>query len=134
MRRPLGVEGVDVDPVHRWWWTDDPLLPADPRALITDPANEVLVSSVSAWEVSTKYNWGKLPQAGQIAADFASLVDEAQMTALPMSLKHALRAGALERHHRDPFDRMLIAQGQIEGIPIVTQDAAFVAYDIELLW
>lgn len=56
------------------------------------------------------------------------------MSPLSVSIEHALRAGALERHHRDPFDRMLIAQSQIEGVPIVTQDAAFAAYEVELLW
>lgn len=117
-----------------WWWTDDPQLPEVPRALMADPANELLVSSVSAWEVSTKYRLGKLPEAKEIAENFAALVESSQMTPLPITIEHALRAGALERYHRDPFDRMLIAQSQVERVAVVTKDAAFADYDIDLLW
>jgi PIN domain nuclease of toxin-antitoxin system len=117
-----------------WWWTDDPQLPKNPRTLIADPLNEVLISSASAWEVSTKYKLGKLPEASEIAENFEALLKESQMTPLPITIQHALRAGALERHHRDPFDRMLIAQSQIEGAVILTKDAAFADYDVELSW
>ncbi len=117
-----------------WWWTDDAKLSARSRALIADPANEVLLSSASAWEVSTKYRLGKLPEAGEIAEHFDAFLNESHMTPLPITIEHALKAGALQRHHRDPFDRMLIAQSQVERAPIVTKDAAFAAYEVELLW
>jgi PIN domain nuclease of toxin-antitoxin system len=117
-----------------WWWTDDPQLPEAPRVLIADPFNELLISSATAWEVSTKYRLGKLPAAEEIAENFAALVEESHMTPLPITIEHALRAGALERHHRDPFDRMIIAQSQVEGAAIVTKDAAFANYDVDLLW
>jgi PIN domain nuclease of toxin-antitoxin system len=84
--------------------------------------------------VSTKYRLGKLPAAEEIAENFAALVEESHMTPLPITIEHALRVGALERHHRDPFDRMLIAQSQVEGAAIVTKDAAFANYDVDLLW
>lgn len=117
-----------------WWLTDDPRLPSGTRGLIADPANEVMVSAASAWEVATKHRLGKLPEAAEVAMTFSDLIARAGMTPLPIAIAHALRAAQLEGHHRDPFDRMLIAQGQIEEVPIVTADPAFSRYDVRLLW
>ena len=117
-----------------WWLTDDPKLPEAPREVISGPGNEILASAASAWEISTKYRLGKLPQAANVAVDFDSVLIRAGMTPLPITVAHAVRAGALEGDHRDPFDRMLIAQGQLESVPVVTGDFAFSLFDVELIW
>ena len=117
-----------------WWLVDDEQLSAPARAAISDPDNDLFVSSASAWEISTKHRLGKLPEAGEIVRDFGDLLRQAQMIPLPVSIEHALEAGALPDHHRDPFDRMLIAQSAIEDIPIITRDPAFAAYGVALVW
>lgn len=117
-----------------WWLTDDSKLPEAPREVIADPGNEILASAASAWEISTKYRLGKLPEAADVALDFDSVLIRAGMTPLPITVAHAIRAGALEGDHRDPFDRMLIAQGQLESVPVVTGDSAFSLFDVELIW
>ena len=117
-----------------WWMVDDEQLSASSRTVIGDPDNELFVSSASAWEISTKHRLGKLPEAGEIVRDFGDLLQRAHMTPLAVSIEHALKAGALPAHHRDPFDRMLIAQSAIEEMPIITKDPAFAAYGVELIW
>ena len=117
-----------------WWLVDDERLSARSRAAIGDPDNDLFVSSASAWEISTKHRLGKLPEAEEIVRDFVDLLRQAQMIPLSVSIEHALKAGELPAHHRDPFDRMLIAQSMIEEMPIVTRDLAFAAYELELFW
>jgi PIN domain nuclease of toxin-antitoxin system len=117
-----------------WWLVDDPRLPAGPRSILAEPDNTLLVSSASAWEIATKHRLGKLPEAGEIVRDFENLLRRAQMSTLPISVAHALKAGSLPGHHRDPFDRLLIAQSLLEGVPIMTRDPAFEPYKVELLW
>ncbi len=131
----MGTMRVLLDThVLLWWLVDDARLPARPRSVIEEPDHTILVSSAAAWEIATKHRLGKLPEAEGIVRDFSALLAAAQMDILPISIEHALKAGALEAHHRDPFDRMLIAQGIIEDVPIMTKDAAFAAYDVRLLW
>jgi PIN domain nuclease of toxin-antitoxin system len=117
-----------------WWLFDDHRLTALARSIIQNPANTILVSSASGWEISTKYRLGKLPQAEEAVSNLPSLLQRARMDVLPISIEHALAAGALPGPHRDPFDRMLIAQGQIEKLSIVTSDAAFKQYSVTLIW
>ena len=117
-----------------WWLFDDHRLTALARSIIQNPANTILVSSASGWEISTKHRLGKLPQAEEAVSKLPSLLQRARMDVLPISIEHALAAGALPGPHRDPFDRMLIAQGQIEKLPIVTSDAAFKQYSVTLIW
>lgn len=117
-----------------WWFVDDPRLPAGPRAIIAEADTTIFVSSASAWEIATKYRLGKLPEAAEIVQNLEALLRQAQMEILPITVAHALKAGSLEGHHRDPFDRMLIAQGIIEKVPIVTRDPAFSSFNVELLW
>jgi len=117
-----------------WWFFDDNRLSAKLRAYIRSPDNEILVSSASAWEISTKRRLGKLPQAGAAVDHFAELVREARMGELSITIEHALLAGAFEVDHRDPFDRMLAAQSRIEKIPLATRDPAFAHFGIEVLW
>ncbi len=117
-----------------WWLFDNPRLSRAAREAIAPAESEVLVSSASAWEIATKYRLGKLPEVAKVANNLPQVLKEERMVALPISLEHALTAGGLEGPHRDPFDRMLIAQGMIEDIPIITRDPAFQNYVVKLLW
>lgn len=116
-----------------WWLFDDPKLSRAAREAIEPAESDVLVSSASAWEIATKYRLGKLPEAAEAANNLPRMLKEERMAVLPISLEHALKAGLLEGP-RDPFDRMLIAQGMLEDIPIITRDPAFHDYAVKLLW
>ena len=117
-----------------WWLDGDRRLPARLRATIREPANEVLVSAASVWEITTKARLGKLPGAEEVAADVPACIDSQGFVALPISARHAQRAGALPGPHRDPFDRMLIVQAQVEGVPIASNEAIFDGYGVTRLW
>lgn len=117
-----------------WWLFDDPILSSHARSIIQAPENTILVSSASSWEIATKSRLGKLPHAGDVAKDLPYLLQRARMQVLQITMEHALAAGMLPGPHRDPFDRMLIAQGQIEQLPIVTSDQEFKNYPIKLIW
>lgn len=117
-----------------WWLFDDPKLSSLARDIIRAPENMIIVSSASGWEIATKSRLGKLPQAGDITNKLPSLLQKARIKVLSITMIHALAAGALPGPHRDPFDRMLIAQGQIEQLPIVTSDRAFKKYPVDLIW
>jgi PIN domain nuclease of toxin-antitoxin system len=96
--------------------------------------NSLLVSAASAWEIATKVRLGKLPEAAELAADFAGYLAREEFEAFPVSVEHAVRAGLLPGPHKDPFDRMLIAQAQAENIPIISNDAAFDDYRVHRIW
>jgi PIN domain nuclease of toxin-antitoxin system len=117
-----------------WWLSDDPALPASARKLIARASNTVLVSAASAWEIATKLRLGKLPHAGDLVADFRGYLARERFESLTVSVEHAVRAGLLPGPHKDPFDRMLIAQAQAENIPIVSSDAAFDSYKVRRVW
>jgi len=117
-----------------WWWTNDPRLPARARAVIADPVNMVFASAVSAWEIATKHRVGKWPEVAQLIAEYGSLLRRSRFQALAISMEHAHHAGTLPGPHRDPFDRMLIAQGELEALLIVTADPVFAAYGAEVVW
>jgi PIN domain nuclease of toxin-antitoxin system len=104
-------------------------------ALIRASTNEVLVSAASAWEIATKFRLGRLPGAGPIVAGFSAHLATLRADELPVRSVHALRAGSFAVEHRDPFDRMLAAQAMVEGVPLLTDDSAFLAYsELETLW
>ena len=117
-----------------WWLFDDPKLSDPARDIIRAPENMIIVSGASGWEISTKSRLGKLPHAGNVAKELPYLLQRACMQVLPVTMEHALAAGALPGPHGDPFDRMLIAQGQIEQLPIVTSDREFKNYPVKLIW
>ena len=103
---------------------------------IADPETRVLLSVVSLWEIGIKHALGKLtlPEDPKDPERWIpEYLRESQIDVLAMSVQHALRVATLPLHHRDPFDRLLIAQAQIEKIPIVTADRSFGAYDIEVI-
>jgi PIN domain nuclease of toxin-antitoxin system len=117
-----------------WWLTDDRSFPASARKLIARGSNTIVVSSASAWEIAIKVRLGKLPMAVDLVADLERVLIQESFEALAISLDHSVRAGLLPGPHRDPFDRMLIAQSQAEGLPIVSNDAAFDGYGVRRLW
>lgn len=117
-----------------WWLFDDPKLSVAARGLIADRDNEILVSSASAWEICTKHRIGKLPAAEPLVRDVAAWVQRAGFQALPVSIRHAQRAGAWPQPHRDPFDRMLAAQGVLEDVPLISRDEALAAFGVRLIW
>ncbi len=112
-----------------WWLADDSQLGPDARILIADGANEVYVSAASAWEISIKKALGKL----KAPDDLDSILDKEGFAKLGISFFHAEKAGELPPLHRDPFDRMLIAQAQAEGLDIVTNDAVLATYGLKTI-
>jgi PIN domain nuclease of toxin-antitoxin system len=113
-----------------WWLTDDPVLSTTARAGIADPTNEPLVSTASMWEIAIKRSLGKLTAPD----DLPDILLDEGFTTLAIDAQAAWRVRALPPHHRDPFDRLLIAQAVTQQIPVVTADAPFAAYDINLHW
>jgi PIN domain nuclease of toxin-antitoxin system len=111
------------------WWLADEGLTDQARNAIADPANIVMVSAASAWEISIKKALGKLSAPN----DLERQIDASGFTALPISVTHGVAAGQLPRHHDDPFDRMLIAQAFAEGLTIVTHDKRFADYNVAML-
>ncbi len=117
-----------------WWLFDSPELSKKARRGIADPGNEILVSSASGWEISTKFRLGKLPEAGDVPRRLPDYLRKARFDILDISLEHAMAAGALPGPHRDPFDRMLIAQALGEGMKVVTIDDVFRDYGVGVIW
>ena len=109
-----------------WILSDDPQLAAEARDAIVDPETFVAVSPASAWEIEIKRALGKLDAPN----DLVQQVADARFVPLSITLEHAVAAGGLPPHHRDPFDRMLIAQAQLEGLTIVTRDPRFQPYAV----
>jgi len=117
-----------------WWLVDDARLSARVRGVIADEHNEVLVSAASAWEIATKHRLGKLPLAGNLMPSYVSLIGEEGFQHLPVTPAHALRAGSYAVNHADPFDRMLAAQAEMDGMSLVTVDPAFAAFPVNIFW
>ena len=117
-----------------WFIFGDPQLSIAANALLQDPANEKFLSLASPWEVGIKVSAGKLTLSRPLEAYFEEQMQLNSIKLLPITLAHIARVSTLPFHHRDPFDRMLIAQSLTEGIPILSADAAFDAYDITRLW
>jgi PIN domain nuclease of toxin-antitoxin system len=104
------------------------------RARIQEARNRILVSAASAWELALKFNNGRLPSAGNFIADLPDYLRGQNCDALPITTEHALRAGLLAGPHRDPFDRMLIAQAIEENATLVSNDQALDAYGASRVW
>lgn len=117
-----------------WWLDGDRRLSSKARRAIADDSNTVLVSAASAWEITTKARLGKLPGALDVAADVAGCVASQAFVPLDITILHAQRAGNLAGEHRDPFDRILIAQAQLEDVAVVTDDEVFEEYGVRRVW
>lgn len=117
-----------------WWLDGDRRLSRRARTLIGDEEGSVFVSAASACEITTKARLGKLPGALEVAADVAGCVASQRFIGLDITLLHVQRAGRLPGEHRDPFDRILIAQAQLEDLPIVSDDGVFAGYGVVRIW
>ncbi len=117
-----------------WWLLDDPRLSNRARELIAGQGNPCFVSAVTAFEISNKVRIGKIAAAEEIDKRFENLMDSNSFERLPITVAHSLNAGRLDGPHRDPFDRLLAAQSLVEGLPLVTGDAAFRAFGVECVW
>jgi len=115
-----------------WGQAGDPALPKEAERAIKAEGNEAWVSVVSFWEIGLKHSIGKLPLHIPLEAFFQTILD-AHFMVLPLDPVHIVAASALPLHHRDPFDRMLIAQAMHEGMHLITVDAQFRAYDVPLI-
>jgi PIN domain nuclease of toxin-antitoxin system len=100
--------------------------------VIADTGNSIVVSAASAWELSIKFSLGKLPSASDLITNFSDEMENEGFQLLPISVEHGIRAGLLPGLHKDPFDRMLIAQA--ENIPIISNEAVFEGYGVRRLW
>ena len=120
---------------HCWLWmvSEPERLSKQARRKITDINNERVLSAASAWEIAIKHSIGKLDLPEPPVEFVPSRMALTLTTPLAVQLSHALQAARLPFHHRDPFDRLLIAQAQIEKTPILTADAEFSAYDVEII-
>jgi PIN domain nuclease of toxin-antitoxin system len=117
-----------------WWASADPLLTQTARDIITDTDNALVVSAASAWELAIKYRLGKLRKAADLVSDFSGRIAREGFELLPIFAEDGIRAGLLPGLHKDPFDRMLIAQSQAGNIPIISNDVVFETYGVRRLW
>lgn len=113
-----------------WWQADDPQLSPAARAAIAAPASQVFVSAATAWELAMKQAKGLVLLPGPLGPALA----RNRFTPLPIDVEAAERACALPWHHKDPWDRLLIAQAQGLGLTLVSRDAAFAPYGVPTLW
>jgi PIN domain nuclease of toxin-antitoxin system len=102
--------------------------------MIAETKNTMIVSAVSAWEIAIKVRLGKLPTASDLAADFSGVMEREGFQLLAISADHGIRAGLLPGPHKDPFDRMLVAQAQAENMPIISNELSFESYGVRRLW
>lgn len=117
-----------------WWFSQPERLSEEAIAQIADQNNQVWLSVASVWEIGIKVSIGKLPLPEQIDDYISNRMTQLGARSLEITAHHALRAAALPLHHRDPFDRMLIAQAQLEGMTLVSSDSMFNQYEVSLLW
>jgi PIN domain nuclease of toxin-antitoxin system len=117
-----------------WWWLDNPQLSAKARRAIANESNEIFASAASAWEIATKHRLGKLGLPALTLQRYESLLAADGIMQLAITTGHALLAGSYAQPHADPFDRMLAAQAEIEGMTIVSRDAALAHFQARLLW
>lgn len=119
--------------VWLWMLATPERLSAASRKRVASPANELLLSAASAWEIAIKYALGKLRLAEAPGEIVPRLMTKTGVTPLPVLHRHALHVAELPPRHRDPFDRLLVAQAQLEGLPILTADRTFKLYDVEVI-
>jgi PIN domain nuclease of toxin-antitoxin system len=117
-----------------WWFHGDRRMSPRLRDMIENYEGKVCVSAISAFEMAQKFRLGKWPEVAPFMEGFGRLVQTSNLVALPVSPLHAMRAGLLASDHRDPFDRIIVAQSMIEGLRIVSRDSALKALGAETLW
>ncbi len=117
-----------------WWLDGDARLSDIAKSAIGNESSQVYVSAASAWEIATKARIGKLPGATEVAERFSEIIGDQEFDSLPITIEHARQAGLMPGEHRDPFDRMLIAQSQTEGLVLVSNEKLFDRFGVRRLW
>lgn len=117
-----------------WWLAGDEAISRRAREAIADEVNDIAISAASAMEIATKFRIGKLPGAALLAQNFEEIIAEQGFGKLPISVHHARLAGEMNIAHKDPFDRLLIAQAQVEDLVLVSNEALFDGFAIKRLW
>jgi PIN domain nuclease of toxin-antitoxin system len=117
------------------WAMDDPAKLSGPATTaLQDPANDLLLSAATVWELAIKIGQGKLTLSRPYRQWMEKAIIDLELTVLPVTVEYADRQAGLPPHHKDPFDRLIIAQALVEGVPVVGHDAAFDAYGISRIW
>jgi PIN domain nuclease of toxin-antitoxin system len=117
-----------------WWVTNNPQLSQTVRDIIADSDNTLYLSVASSWEIIIKFNTGKLPLPEPPTQFIQSCLSVNRFESLAIDLPHVLQINTLPNHHKDPFDRILIAQAQVENIPILTVDRMIIEYPVQTIW
>jgi PIN domain nuclease of toxin-antitoxin system len=117
-----------------WWVTDAPQLSRNAKDFISDPDNQIFFSVTSAWEIIIKVNTGKMNLPEEAGTYITSRLTDNRFEVLGIELAHVLQVAKLPDLHRDPFYRIIIAQSQVVGMPILTIDRLIVQYDVEVIW
>lgn len=117
-----------------WWMADSPMLSATARAAISNRGNDVWVSSASAWEITTKYRIGKLAGVEPIINTLEEEILRENFRLLDIRFAHGCLAGSLRNDHRDPFDRMLIAQSLLDNLTLVSNESLFDTFGVTRVW
>ncbi len=120
--------------VFLWWITDDQRLSSQVREIIADGTNEILFSAASGWEIAIKTRLGRLQLPDDPEIFIPEQLELNAIEVLPVQIGHALHVYQLPSHHRDPFDHLLIAQAQLEKLPILTADPQISRYPVEVIW
>ncbi len=120
--------------VFLWWITDDRRISLTAEEIIEDGNNDLYFSSASCWEIAIKSNLGRIVLPDKPVSFIASQLSTNSIQALPIHVVHALNIINLPDIHKDPFDRMLISQAQMEKLPIITSDVVIDKYDVEVIW
>jgi PIN domain nuclease of toxin-antitoxin system len=117
-----------------WWIGDDARLSGPAREAIADPGNDVSFSVASAWELAIKTAVGRFEAEGELGPFLEEQVQRNAFRVLPVKLEHAVSVSSLPAHHRDPFDRLLVAQAAVESMTLVSRDPQLRKYDVPTLW
>lgn len=117
-----------------WWIAGNPLLSVHAQSVIADPSTEAYLSVASGWEIAIKSRLGKLKMPSNLHAFMATHLQLNSIQVLPIQMVHALYVSTLPDYHRDPFDRLLVAQSQIENMPLLTSDPQIIRYGITVIW
>ena len=131
---PVGSAHLLDSHVLLWWWFDPARLSDAVHGLLVDPTCEIWVSAASIWELSLQHHHGKLPELAGAISDLPSLLQADGFKGLPISQAHGLRAGAYSQPHRDPFDRVLAAQAELERLVLLTADPQLTTFPCHILW
>ena len=117
-----------------WWITDDPKLSLRVRGIISDGENEIFISAVTGWEISIKAQIGRLKLPDEPQRFILEQLKINGMKSLPIEMRHALHVSTLPAYHQDPFDRILIAQAQMEDLPVLSADPEIGKYEVTIIW